>query len=824
MADDTNDKGVDTPPPVLLTPAAPVLLVPDKSLPRPVSRDGKRNSSRPGSREAKGLSPPTSPTMRKSFLTPPSRDGREKVDKSSGDYLKRGVTRMTHHQSSDVTLRSEREELVELITTAGNGSLMRGWRTTLDTEGELQVDYDDFCRVTGTWKWVGDINALFGGDGDLDHLQLSEIAPKEGKLMTNFMKWIKEEFGSPAGFFSALDANKKGKVAWHSFVSFCVNRSFKASESDINRVFDCIDTGDIGFILKEDCIFLEVDPAIRYEERQRGGVVKEWKDQAALEFLQNAKTGIRGLPGDCSIALPDRHRLAPRPWQAGAFEQIPMVVCQRRQEREREARYKQKFARATFLRQLRTAYGNEVRGLRRDVNPDGHTATLSDIRRYCRQVDLPVHISDLWSSLDTDGDGRVRMEELCSRRAESLAKFKAWTLRRFGRAVGLWDSQEALRARARRRAQGSWVSESKMLATSFGEALKELGWPGAYDPEERLYVFTSLDSMGCNLITIQDLEWLDRWQPSEFLAADPNPESWVELKDLLVKTYQHPLRAWRILDRDSSNRIAWTEFRDVCKKVHYTGDTVGAWRALDDDMSGYISMREYDPESEELLTSFKEWSDSNFGSVRHCFKALDNDRSGSVTFPELKRACHKMKWTGSVRTLFDCLDIDSADRRNRDAATGKRAISLEEIAFLDSWNVEPRPEVAEIEDALAEAQARRVLAVDWSLPLQAKLHGAHAPGKLDIDTQKGLGTGGSGKLSRSQSGPLPLTKLGEGELPVMKRREKARPHSQGNLRKKGGSDARRRFVRYRTNEDCRPMTENSWLRSFTSFQAVEVRR
>ena len=28
--------------------------------------------------------------------------------------------------------------------------------------------------------------------------------------------------------------------------------------------------------------------------------------------------------------------------------------------------------------------------------------------------------------------------------------------------------------------------------------------------QERLYVFTSLDSMGCNLITVQDLEWLDR--------------------------------------------------------------------------------------------------------------------------------------------------------------------------------------------------------------------------------------------------------------------------------------------------------------------------
>ena len=26
------------------------------------------------------------------------------------------------------------------------------------------------------------------------------------------------------------------------------------------------------------------------------------------------------------------------------------------------------------------------------------------------QVDLPVHIADLWHSLDADGDGRVRME------------------------------------------------------------------------------------------------------------------------------------------------------------------------------------------------------------------------------------------------------------------------------------------------------------------------------------------------------------------------------------------------------------------------------
>ncbi|CAE7210893.1 unnamed protein product [Symbiodinium sp. CCMP2456] len=722
---------------------------------------------------------------------------------------------MTNHQSSDVTLRSERDELIDLITAAGGGSLMRGWRQALDPQGELEVDYDDFCRVTGQWRWVGDINALFGGDGDLDHLSLMEIANKEGKLMNNFMRWIREEFGSPADFFLALDANKKGKVARHTFVSFCVNRDFKASEADLNRVFDCIDTGDIGSIVKEDCIFLELDPMKRNEERQRGGLVREWKQRAALEFLQNARTGLKPLPGEESVALPERHRLAPRPWQAGAFEQIPMVVCQRRYERERDTRFKRKCARATFLKQICISYGNEVRALRRDINPGGHHMTLTDIRKYCRQVDLPVEISHLWQSLDTDSDGKVRMEELCSPRAEVLAKFKEWSRQKFGTAMALWETPEAVRARARWRGQGLWISDTKMLIPALGEALRELEWPGIHCQEERSFVFSSLDSMGCNLITPEDLAWLDRWIPSEFLAADPSPTAWADLKEILVKTYQHPLRAWRILDRDNSNRIAWTEFRDVCKKVHFTGDIVGAWRMLDTDMSGYISMREYDPSSEELLTSFKEWADSNFGSVRHCFKALDSDRSGSVTYAELKRACHKMKWMGNVRTLFDCLDLDSADRRNRDAATGKRAISLEEIAFLDTWHVEPRPELAKFEDQLAELEASRLLTRERLLQEKTLLRRVRKGRSQDASRRPQ-----TGPAATHQSDSLPVCQ----DLP--------RPHSQGDLRRPrhGGNSVSKDFSGRRRPKprqdfrDCRPQTDNAWLRSYTSFRAVGVHR
>eukprot|EP00913_Durusdinium_trenchii_P004926 g4573.t1 len=51
----------------------------------------------------------------------------------------------------------------------------------------------------------------------------------------------------------------------------------------------------------------------------------------------------------------------------------------------------------------------------------------------------------------------------------------------------------------------------------------------------------------------------------------------------------------------------------------------------------------------------------------------------------------------------------------------------------------------------------------------------------------------------------------------MKRKIPSRPQSQGSLRKRGRKPKDRL-----EHDDCRPCTENSWLRSFTSFQAVEV--
>merc|ERR1712039_971232 len=190
--------------------------------------------------------------------------------------------------------------------------------------------------------------------------------------------------------------------------------------------------------------------------------------------------------------------------------------------------------------------------------------------------------------------------------------------------------------------------------------------------------------------------------------------AWGHVKDLLEKEYPHPLRAWRcLLDKDDSNSLSWTEFRDACRKLKVEGIAASAWRVLDTDLDGSVSMLEYNPESAELLRSFKEWVEVNFGSIRQCFHAIDSDKSGAVTFAELKRACFKLNWPGDVRLLFKCLDTDDSREDHR------KTLSLEEVSFLESWQFEPTAvELDGTEASRTLAKPRATLRSSASLPSQ----------------------------------------------------------------------------------------------------------
>mmetsp|Transcript_5868 Transcript_5868/g.11858 ORF Transcript_5868/g.11858 Transcript_5868/m.11858 type:complete len:795 (+) Transcript_5868:84-2468(+) len=579
------------------------------------------------------------------------------------------------------------QQVVSALRQRGGGELLRGWRRELDPDGLLEVHFKQFCQAAGRLGITGDVSVLFSLERDHQGLTLAELAPEEGLTMGRFKRWVKGKFGGPEKMFQVFDETGLGRLHEDPFMAACRKHGFDASDGDIRDIFACCDVEGAKSLCDVDVLFLEADQQIRDVKRFKRRM--DQKDQQQQLFMSAYEE---------SCAKPPRHRLAPRPWQAETFEShLPAVVSQKRQGWQRQVQRRGEEAHASFMRQLRSAYGNEVRAWRLGLDPETtFELSLQSVRRYCSRTHLRVDVQVLWKSMDLDSSGTLELEEFCPKPAEALASFQRWAKEAAGSCAALWDQPEAEQARLLPQRGGSWRSDKKMLLETFEEVLRTLGWteasgscqPSGHDiaaTNAKALVLASLDLYGCGFISRSDLEWLDKWDAPQWLSAKPDRRAWEELRALILAKYRHPLRAWRsLLDKDDSNQISWTEFRHACKQLRFKGNVAGAWREVDADRSGLVSLAEFDAPSAELLGSFKEWIETNFGSIEQAFKALDSDGSGCISYSELKCVCRRLKWGGSVRTLFDCLD--AGGQRDTD---GRATLSFDEVSFLDSWQAEP---------------------------------------------------------------------------------------------------------------------------------------
>lgn len=572
---------------------------------------------------------------------------------------------------------TDRERLVAMLVKRGGGSFLRGWRRELDPDGSFDVNFIDFCSTAQRIGFTGDARALFGTDANPKYLDLAELDPKRGNLMQRFREWVRDMFGGPVEMYSAFDVAGRTRLTYDMFVQACIRHGFAAEEEeDFKEIFSCCDLSDNGTVSQEEVIFLENDKALR--ELALFKAKKSQKDKhLRLMCWAHREDGLRSLS--------PTHRLSQRPWLGENFDHLPMLVHHRRVEWRRETNHRCLEARIVFVHHLRDTYHNEVRAWRCGLDPKStFELTAKDICTYCRKHDLKLDSGDLWKSLDKDCDGFFRLEELCVGAADVLASFQHWAISEFGSTAAIWDRHEMIEARTRPQRGGGWASEKKVLHNTFTQVLRDLKWPAFNDEGARPLLLASLDLYGCGFISRGDLEWLDTWQMPEWLCAEPDTAAWEDLRASIMYYYKHPLKAWRLLlDTDNSNNVSWIEFKEACERIRFKGNIGGAWRALNERLASSISMKEYDSASADLLNSFKDWAETNFGSVKLAFKAIDVNNTGKLSYQELKRACQNLKWQGEVRLLFDCLDLDGK------LEGGKRFISMKEVQFLDEWEGDP---------------------------------------------------------------------------------------------------------------------------------------
>mmetsp|Transcript_24436 Transcript_24436/g.56635 ORF Transcript_24436/g.56635 Transcript_24436/m.56635 type:complete len:755 (-) Transcript_24436:35-2299(-) len=305
---------------------------------------------------------------------------------------------------------------------------------------------------------------------------------------------------------------------------------------------------------------------------------------------------------------------------------------------------------------------------------------MRQFERKCMDIGFRGHIPALWKYMDKRDSGVITLLDLHTVTAMELARFKLLIRDRFrDSATDMFRFLDDNRS-------------GRVNRVTFSARLQTLHYRG--QPKS---LFQYLDRQGLGVLTVHSLAFLDRWQLPPYMYYQPDFTASRVIKDKLLELHQHPLIAWRKMDKDGSMRISYDEFRSYWVDLltnnkaiaaqagnlpRSEGDVAAAWRSMDKECSGYIQLRDWDMPSHSHLSAFKRWADRTHGSVVAAFRALDVGGNGitsncKLSLTELKK-CTKGPdgCKADVEFLFNGLDVSNA-----------WSLSENDVKFLDGWDL-----------------------------------------------------------------------------------------------------------------------------------------
>jgi len=202
-------------------------------------------------------------------------------------------------------------------------------------------------------------------------------------------------------------------------------------------------------------------------------------------------------------------------------------------------------------------------------------------------------------------------------------------------------------------------------------------WEGKYTGDAR-QVFAFLDRDSAGHISLRVFLELKRAFESNQNLMHQGLRG---LKRLMLGKYGTLARCWRcVFDKEDNHKCCERVFIKCCREHGFTGDVKSTWLEITGgDPQRQITMKDWDPETDTLLTAFCKLLAQRHGKLREGWSAIlkhGYGKAGRLSTQEWNDICRGLGFTTKdAKIMFSCLDADQS-----------RTITQDEFLFIRRWD------------------------------------------------------------------------------------------------------------------------------------------